>query len=109
MPAKCRQPRPTVAAALPASLRKGTPVLHGAGMQVGSNPGGGVRPGPCPVFTERLIVKVRPEQLAAVQRIARVLHRPASDVVRWFIDTGVAAIDQAPTYQLLEEGENCGD
>lgn len=61
------------------------------------------RPGPKPVFTERVVVKLRPDQLQAVERIAHVLGVSTSDVVRWFIDQGVQAVEAVPEFNRLED------
>lgn len=60
-------------------------------------------PGPTPIFTERTVVKLRGDQRQAVERIAVTLGQSVSDVVRWFIDQGVRAVEGAPGYETLKE------
>jgi hypothetical protein len=48
------------------------------------------RPGPKPIFTERVVVKLRQDQRQSVERIAHVLGLSTSEIVRWFIDEGVS-------------------
>jgi hypothetical protein len=55
------------------------------------------------VFTERMVVKLRADQHDAVQRIARTLGMTASDVMRWWIDEGVRAVEGVPEYMNLSE------
>lgn len=85
------------------SLRWSVSALLGVGMQVGRNPCQPVRPGPVPIFTERIVVKIRADQAEALQRIARVLGQSVSDVTRWFIDNGIQAVEGTSAYQQLEE------
>lgn len=84
-------------------MRWSVTALQGVGMQVSHNTCQPVRPGPLPVFSGRVVVKVRPEQVEAVQRIARVLGLTGSDIVRWFIDNGIQAVEGTDTYQQLKE------
>lgn len=61
------------------------------------------RPGPKPMFTERVVVMIRPDQRQALDRICRTLELSVSDIARWMIDQGVAAIEDADTYHTLRE------
>lgn len=61
------------------------------------------RPGPKPMFTERVVVMIRPDQRQALDRICRTLEISVSDLVRWFVDQGVAAIEDTDTYHTLRE------
>ncbi len=73
------------------------------GMQVANNTGPSVRPGPVPTFTKKLKVWVRPDQDAALGRIARALGMTVSDVVRMFLDTGIDAVEQTPSYRTISK------
>lgn len=55
----------------------------------------GNTPGPEPVFTHRVQVKVRPDQHESLARVAGLLGMSQSDVVRWVLDSGLAAIEQS--------------
>ena len=68
-----------------------------------ANCGHRVRPGPRPVFTERMVVQVRADQRSAVTRIANVLGMSASEWVRWCIDQGTTAIETVPSFKYLED------
>jgi hypothetical protein len=59
-------------------------------------------PGPVPTFTERIVVKLSPDQHQAVQRIALTLGFTVCDVVRWFIDEGARAVEAVPTFTELK-------
>ena len=69
--------------------------LHGA------NP-----PGPRPKFDHRMDLRLRSDQVQTLTRIARVIGVSVSDLVRWFIDEGVRAVEAAPTYDVLKEKTN---
>jgi hypothetical protein len=60
------------------------------------------KPGPIPMFTERVVVKLRADQHEAVQRIATALGFTVSDVIRWFIDEGAHAVEAVPEFIELE-------
>jgi len=49
-------------------------------------------------------VNVRPDQVAGLTHVANALGLTASDVVRWFLDQGIAAIEQA-----MHQTEECDD
>jgi len=53
------------------------------------------RPGPTPIFTDRLVVNMRPDQRQALNRIAQTLDRSVSDIVRWILDNGIDAIEHS--------------
>ena len=55
------------------------------------------------MFTERIVVKLRRDQAQAVQRIARTLGLSSSDVVRWWLDEGIRAVEGVPEFRTLEE------
>jgi hypothetical protein len=57
--------------------------------------------GPLPVFTDRLVVNVRPDQVRSLDHIAAVVGCSRSDVVRWMLDTGVTAVESYPTFKTL--------
>jgi hypothetical protein len=61
------------------------------------------KPGPQPVFVHRMELRLRADQVQALTRIARVVDVSVSDLVRWFIDEGTAAVESAPTYETLKE------
>jgi hypothetical protein len=60
-------------------------------------------PGPRPLFHHRMDLRLRSDQVQALTRIARVVGVSVSDLVRWFIDEGTAAVEAAPTYDTLKE------
>ncbi len=53
------------------------------------------RPGPKPIFTERLVLNIRPDQRQALNRISQSLDRNVSEIVRWILDNGIDAIEQS--------------
>lgn len=55
------------------------------------------------MFTERVVVMIRPDQRQALDRICRTLEVSVSDLVRWFVDQGVAAIEDTDTFHTLRE------
>lgn len=59
------------------------------------------RPGPAPIFTERLVVNVRPDQRRSLEHIAGVCEVTVSDLVRWFVDEGVHAFESNPQFKTL--------
>lgn len=67
------------------------------------NPCAPVRPGPKPVFTERTVVMIRADQRQGLNRIARTLGLSVSDIVRWFIDEGMHAIEATESFATLRE------
>lgn len=60
------------------------------------------RPGPDPVFTERLVVNVRPDQLQTLNRLSSALEVSRSDLVRAILDQAVTVWDQALTDTMKE-------
>ena len=50
------------------------------------------RHGPRPVFTDRLVVKVRPDQRTTLEQLAGSLDMTLSDLVRWILDHGIDAV-----------------
>ena len=50
------------------------------------------RHGPRPVFTDRLVVNVRPDQRTELTQLATALDMSLSDVVRWILDHGIDAL-----------------
>lgn len=60
-------------------------------------------PGPAPVFTERIQVKVRPDQRAALRRVAGLVEMTEAEALRWIIDHGTAAIEQGHAAANREE------
>jgi hypothetical protein len=48
-------------------------------------------------------LRLRSDQVQALTRIARVIDVSVSDLVRWFVDEGTAAVEAAPTYDTLKE------
>ena len=59
------------------------------------------RPGPAPIFTERLVVNVRPDQRRSLEHIAGVCDLTVSDLVRWLVDHGIEAFESQPNYKTL--------
>ena len=51
--------------------------------------------GPDARFTKRINVKIRPDQRESLVQIAGLLGRTESDVVRWILDHGITAINDA--------------
>lgn len=58
-------------------------------------------PGPAPVFTERLDVKVSPEQRALIETWALVMGVSVSEVVRTFL---MAAVDDMTDHVRSDPG-----
>lgn len=58
------------------------------------------RPGPKPLFTERMDLRLRPDQVAGMERIAAVIGVTQSDLVRWFIDSGIKAFNAEALNEL---------
>lgn len=63
--------------------------MHKDGSQLASQ-----RPGPDPVFTERLVVNVRPDQLQTLNRLSSALSISRSDLVRHVLDFGITVYDE---------------
>ena len=59
------------------------------------------RPGPKPVFTERFLIQLRPEQRQSLDHIAGVLGIDVSRLVRWFLDEGIFAFENNPRFKTL--------
>lgn len=59
------------------------------------------RPGPKPVFTERFLVQMRPEQRASLDRISAATGISVSRLVRWFLDEGIFAFENNPEFKTL--------
>ncbi len=62
------------------------------------------RPGPEPVFTERMDLRMRPDQVQALDRIAKAFRMSRSDVLRLAVDQFTDAVD-GPFLRRLEEVE----
>ena len=62
------------------------------------------RPGPEPVFTERIELRLRPDQVRAADRVARAFHWSRSDVIRMALDQFTDAVD-GPLLDRMEEME----
>ena len=62
------------------------------------------RPGPEPVFTERMELRMRPDQVKALDRIAKAFRMSRSDVLRLAVDQFTDAVD-GPFLRRLEEVE----
>lgn len=62
------------------------------------------RPGPEPVFTERMELRMRPDQVQALDRIAKAFRMTRSDVLRLAVDQFTDAVD-GPFLRRLEEVE----
>jgi hypothetical protein len=50
------------------------------------------KPGRQPVFTEKFLVQLRPDQREALVWLAALSGRSQSALIRWFIDNGLAAV-----------------
>ena len=59
------------------------------------------RPGPSPIFTERLVVNVRPDQRRSLDHIAGVCEVTVSDLLRWWVDEGITAFESQPVFKTL--------
>lgn len=57
--------------------------------------------GPAPVFTERMVVRLRPDQSDAIARIAKAFQLTPSELVRMWIDLGSEAVESVPTFKIL--------
>lgn len=64
---------------------------------------GRLPPGPKPRFATALEVALRDDQEASLARIANALQVSRPEVVRWFVDNGIAAVEGTPTFKELEE------
>ena len=53
------------------------------------------RPGPEPLFTNRLQVKIRTDQRQAINRLASALGFTTSELVRWILDSGLDALERS--------------
>ena len=62
------------------------------------------RPGPDPVFTERIELRLRPDQVRKLDRIAKAFGWSRSDVIRLGLDQFTDAIE-GPFLDRLEEME----
>jgi hypothetical protein len=62
------------------------------------------RPGPAPVFTERIELRLRPDQVQRLDRIAKAIGWSRSDVIRLGLDQFTEAIE-GPFLRRLEEVE----
>lgn len=58
-------------------------------------------PGPAPTFTERMEVRLRPDQYEAIDRISSALQFTPSELVRLFIDQGTEAVESVATFKSL--------
>lgn len=77
--------------------------LQGGTVQHASHLPGAATPGPTPTFVHRMDLRLRADQVQALTRLARVVGVSTSDLVRWFIDEGVRAVEAAPSYEALKE------
>lgn len=59
------------------------------------------KPGPKPVFTERFIVQLRPDQRAALDDISDAFRVSVSEIVRWMLDHGIDACLSNPQFKAL--------
>lgn len=62
-------------------------------------------PGPDPVFTERTVVRLRPDQVRQLDRVAKAFRLTRSDVMRLAVDMFGRAIEEGPWLARLEEVE----
>ena len=53
------------------------------------------------MFTDRLVVNVRPDQVRSLDHIAAVIGCNRSDLVRWFVDNGITAVESYPSFKTL--------
>ncbi|MGI9121202.1 MAG: ribbon-helix-helix protein, CopG family [Acidimicrobiales bacterium] len=63
------------------------------------------RPGPDPVFTERIELRLRPDQVQRLDRIAKAFRMTRSDIVRLAVDSFTDAVEEQPVLRRLEEVE----
>ncbi|MFT3854170.1 MAG: hypothetical protein QM733_15720 [Ilumatobacteraceae bacterium] len=52
-------------------------------------------PGPKPVFTDRMELRMRPDQRHDIEVFASLLGLTVSEVTRWILDVGIGAINNA--------------
>lgn len=57
--------------------------------------------GPEPIFTDRMVTNMRPDQLRSLDHIAAVIGSTRSDLVRWFVDVGVQSFESQPRFKTL--------
>lgn len=60
------------------------------------------QPGPDAVFTDRLNIKIRPEQREALERLAELFEITTSELVRRFLTALVEDIDVSVYKQAME-------
>ena len=53
------------------------------------------RPGPEPLFTHRLQMKIRTDQWKAIDSLASVLGMTNSELIRWILDHGIDAVQRS--------------
>lgn len=63
------------------------------------------KPGPEPVFTERMDLRLRADQTVALDRIAQAFQLSRSDLMRLALDQFTSAIEEGPFLARLEEVE----
>lgn len=59
-------------------------------------------PGPTPVFTERLVVKIRPDQADRLAVIARALRLNQSEVVRYALDLFTESVEAQAMFHRMK-------
>jgi len=64
------------------------------------------RPGPQRRYAKTMELALRDDQEASVQRIAKTLGFSRPEIIRWFVDTGIASVEGAPTFKTLEDSHN---
>ncbi len=67
------------------------------------------RPGPKPQFPYVMQLRVRNDQRTALARIASTLNVGVSDLIRWFVDSGIDAVENVPTFKTLERMNHAAD
>jgi hypothetical protein len=64
------------------------------------------KPGPKPEYSERFLLQLRPDQRQSLDHLSAVLGLPVSRLIRWFIDEGVRAFENTPTFKTLARKDN---
>jgi hypothetical protein len=54
-------------------------------------------------------LRLRNDQRQALVRIASTLGVGVSDLIRWFVDSGIDAIENVSTFKTLERMEHAAD
>ena len=53
------------------------------------------------MFTERVVVNMRRDQLRSLAHIAAVIGCTRSELVRWWVDIGIQSVESVPKFKTL--------